>query len=233
MKNVIITGGANGIGYECAKKFSEHNYKVFVLDIDTRNDNNKIEYYKCDVSKEENVISVADIILKKVEKIDIILNCAGVQIEEKFEKYNQKKWEKIMNTNYFGTCNTIHSFLKKMYNGATILNFISVHSFKPRICKYAYDSSKSALEMLTKELGIELASQNITINAISFGAVETQMNDVWISDISKKESAREKVPLKIIFKPEQIAMFAYTIIENFSKYTTGSVFIIDGGRSLL
>ena len=73
----------------------------------------------------------------------------------------------------------------------------------------------------------------ITINAISFGAVETQMNDVWISDISKKESAREKVPLKIIFKPEQIAMFAYTIIENFSKYTTGSVFIIDGGRSLL
>lgn len=138
-----------------------------------------------------------------------------------------------MNTNYFGTCNTIHSFLNSLNSGSTILNLISVHSFKPRVNKYAYDSSKSALEMLTKELGIELASKNITINALSFGAVETKMNEVWENNILKKEEARCKVPLRIIFKPNQIAMFAYIIVENFSEYTTGSTFVVDGGRSLV
>lgn len=234
MKNIIVTGGTNGIGFECTKIFSENNYKVFVLDKNIDNmSNDKIKYFKCDVSKENEVLNVAKTISKEVEKIDVIINCAGIQIEESFDQYSQEKWQEIMNTNYFGTCNTIHSFLKDMDSGSTILNLISVHSFKPRTNKYAYDSSKSALEMLTKELGIELANKNITINALSFGAVETKMNEVWESDISKKEEARKKVPLKIIFKPSQIATFAYKIVENFSEYTTGSIFIVDGGRSLV
>ena len=234
MKNIIVTGGANGIGFECAKIFSEKNYRVFVLDKDINNmSNDKITYFKCDVSKEKEVLKVAKIISKEVEKIDVIINCAGIQIEESFEQYSQEKWQEIMNTNYFGTCNTIHSFLNNMDSGSTILNLISVHSFKPRTNKYIYDSSKSALEMLTKELGIELATENITINALSFGAIETKMNKVWESDISKKEEARKKVPLKIIFTPNQIATFIYNIVENFSQYTTGSIFIVDGGRSLI
>lgn len=234
MKNVIVTGGASGIGFECAKIFSKNNYKVFVLDKNIDNMNNdKIKFFKCDVSKKNEVLKAAEIIFKELKKIDVIINCAGIQIEESFDYYSQERWQEIMNTNYFGACNTIHSFLNNMDSGSTILNLISIHSFIPRTNKYAYDSSKSALEMLTKELGIELANKNITINALSFGAVETKMNEVWERDISKKEVARKKVPLKIIFKPIQIATFAYKIVENFSEYTTGSVFIIDGGRSLM
>ena len=119
-----------------------------------------------------------------------------------------------------------------MSEGSTILNLISVHSVKPRTKKYAYDSSKSAIEILTKELALEFAPHKITVNALSFGAVETDMNNTWLTHSEQREIARAKVPLKIVFNPVQIANFTYVIIKVFSKYTTGSVFVIDGGRSL-
>lgn len=119
-----------------------------------------------------------------------------------------------------------------MIENSTILNLISVHSFKPRTKKYAYDSSKSAVEILTKELALEFAPRKITVNALSFGAVETNMNNSWLIHEEQKEIARDKVPLKIVFTPMQIANFAYVIIKIFSQYTTGSIFVIDGGRSL-
>ena len=136
-----------------------------------------------------------------------------------------------MNTNYFGVCNTINSCLDHFNSNSTILNIISVHSSVPRVGKYAYDSSKSAIEMLTKELALEFASKKITVNSLAFGAVNTNMNAGW--SLEEQDKARAKVPLRIIFEPEEIAKFIYTIIKYFSKYTTGSTFTIDGGRSLL
>lgn len=98
---------------------------------------------------------------------------------------------------------------------STVLNVLSVHSNKPRLYKYAYYSSKSAVELLTKELAIEFSNRNITVNALSFGAVNTNMN----KDLTEfeRETAKNKVLLKKIFKAEEIANFAYDIINNFFK----------------
>ena len=87
--------------------------------------------------------------------------------------------------------------------------------------------------MLTKELALELVNKNITINGLSFGAVNTMMNHEWKKFPQIKKDALKKVPLGIIFEPHQIADFCFTIINQFSSYTTGTVFTIDGGRSLL
>ena len=232
MKKIVITGGSNGIGCQCVKKFLENGYSVFVLDID----NNKFEkeknviFFKCDVGNYTAVLKCSRIIQEKFGSIDALVNCAGIQIVSSFEKYNYDEWSKVFRTNFFGVCNTIHSFMNNMNNPATILNIISVHSSVPRTQKYAYDCSKSAIEMLTKELALEFASKNITINSLAFGAVNTNMNkDLTLKEI---EIAREKVPMKIIFEPEIIANFIFEIIENFANYTTGSTFVIDGGRSL-
>ena len=237
MKNdIIITGGANGIGLECAKLYKSKGYNVFVLDIDKvegkKLSKYGIHYYVCDVSSEDDVNYIANLMLPQLNQLVAIINCAAIQIEEDFECYNQKKWKKVINTNYFGVCNVIHAFFKFLSEGSTILNLISVHSVKPRTKKYAYDSSKSAIEILTKELALEFAPHKITVNALSFGAVETDMNNTWLTHSEQREIARAKVPLKIVFNPVQIANFTYVIIKVFSKYTTGSVFVIDGGRSL-
>ena len=142
-------------------------------------------------------------------------------------------WKNVINTNYFGTCIMIYHVYRLMKHGSTTLNILSVHSNKPRINKYAYDGSKSALEMLTKELALEFAPEGITINALSFGAVKTNMNDVWDSFPDEKKIAISKVPLHIIFEPEQIADFCFVVVNEFASYTTGSIFTVDAARSLI
>ena len=236
-KTVIITGGAKGIGYACAKMFSSENYNVVIIDNDILALNSlnqfKVDKYYCDVSNYEELKKCCYFIVNRYKQVDVVINNAGIQVCESFNNYDYNKWKRIMDTNYFGTCNVISVFSDFMISGSTILNMLSVHSFRPRMNKYAYDSSKSAIEMFTKELALEFAARGITVNGLSFGAVETDMNKVWEYEGSYRKEALSKVPLRIIFKPCDIASFAYNIINNFALYTTGSVFVIDGGRSLI
>lgn len=236
-KIIVITGGTNGIGYQTVMLLAnEKNNRVVVLDIDDSKikefNKDNIIYYHCNISVEEEVENAFIKIYEQFKKIDILVNNAGEQIVGNFDCYNANEYKKIMNSNYFGVCNCTFSALKYMGKGATILNVISVHSYKPRVGKYAYDCSKSAIECMTKELALELANKKITINAIAFGAVETNMNKSWEYMPSEKEEAIKKVPLKIIFNPKDIACFIKVILNSFSEYTTGSIFTIDGGRSL-
>lgn len=232
---VVITGGSNGIGLQTALKFNSLNYNVIVLDIRENEllNNKGIIYYKCDVSNDLKVKEVFTDIKKKFKTIDILINCAGIQISDSFMLYDLNKYKRILNTNYFGSLNCIYESISAMAQGGRILNVLSVHSSIPRKYKYAYDASKSALELTTKELALEFSDKNITINAVSFGAVNTNMNKDWIKEKSKVQETLEKVPLRIIFKPEEIAKFIVNIIENFTSYTTGSIFTIDGGRNLM
>lgn len=234
-KKMIITGGANGIGRACAELFAKNNYIVIVLDKQEEAiysfDN--IDYMCCDISNEKDVNNCLKEIEDKYNNIDVIINNAGIQLVSSFNDYNKSLWSKVFNTNYFGTCNVINASMSLLNNNSTILNILSVHSKIPRTSKYAYDSSKSALEMLTKELALEFAKKRITVNALSFGAVNTDMNREWKTNGDLKKEASSKVPLDIIFESEDIAKFCLVIVEEFSKYTTGSIFTIDGGRSLL
>lgn len=236
-KVIIITGGANGIGLEIAKKFVKNGANVYVLDIDSSKktllNRNNINFYCCNISINLEVKKCIQEILLKEKKIDILANNASKQIISEFENYREDDYIEIMKTNFIGACNCIHNVIPNMHSGSTILNILSVHSSKPRKDKYAYDCSKSVLELLTKELALELANKQITINGLSFGAVNTMMNSEWKRFPKLKKIAKENVPLGIIFEPQQIANFCFTVINQFSTYTTGTIFTIDGGRSLL
>ena len=120
-----------------------------------------------------------------------------------------------------------------MLNGSKIVNMLSVHSEVVRKGKYAYDASKAAIEMLTKEMALELFEKGINVLGISFGACNTPMNNYWINNMEQKEETLNKIPLKWIAEPEEIADFVINILQKFSDYTTGNIFTIDGGRSLM
>lgn len=233
-KTIVITGGSNGIGKSISLLYLNDNYNVCVIDIVNELDkNNNIDYYYGDVSNEFQMRNIFKMIGNKYNNIDILINNAGKQEISSFEKMSISSFKSIVNNNLNGMFICTKLAYKYMKNGSKILNILSVHHFKPRINKYHYDVSKAGINMLTKELALELAYKNITINSLSFGAVKTNMNKEWLENDDEVNKVISKVPLKIIFEADEIAIFAKNILDLFASYTTGSDFIIDGGRSLV
>ena len=236
-KTVVITGGANGIGKAISELFASKKYNTIIIDNDfiaiNKVKNKHIYCYYADISNEEQVSLVMKSIHLKFKNIDILINNASKQTCSRFEDMNFSEWKSIIDTNLNGTFLCIKNSLNYMVSGSTILNIISVHYNKPRVNKYHYDASKAAVAILTKELAIELSEKNITINALSFGAVNTKMNEDWINNKQIVDETLKRIPLKKIFEPKEIASFVHNIIDVYSKYTTGSIFTIDAGRSLL
>ena len=238
-KTVIITGGAKGIGKAIAFELLKEKCKVIILDIDKiegrklQNDlNDMIEFINIDISKEEQVKEACDYIISKYKKIDILINNAAKQTENEFFKMSVKEFREIIDTNLVGTfiCSSI--FGKFMKSGSKIINMLSVHYNKPRKNKYHYDASKAGIAMLTQEMALELADKGITVNGISYGACNTPMNSNWIDNEDIVNNTLNKIPLKWIAEPEEIARFTIVILKEFSDYATGSIFNIDGGRNL-
>lgn len=233
-KTIVITGGSNGIGKSISLLYLNDNYNVCVIDIVNELDkNNNIDYYYGDVSNEFQMRNIFKMISNKYNNIDILINNAGKQEISSFEKMSISSFKSIVNNNLNGMFICTKLAYKYMKNGSKILNILSVHHFKPRINKYHYDVSKAGINMLTKELALELACKNITINSLSFGAVKTNMNKEWLDNSKEVDKVISKVPLKILFEADEIARFAKNILDLFASYTTGSDFIIDGGRSLV
>lgn len=233
-KTIVITGGSNGIGKSISLLYLNDNYNVCVIDIVNELDkNNNIDYYYGDVSNEFQMRNIFKMIGNKYNNIDILINNAGKQEISSFEKMSISSFKSIVNNNLNGMFICTKLAYKYMKNGSKILNILSVHHFKPRINKYHYDVSKAGINMLTRELALELACKNITINSLSFGAVKTNMNKEWLDNSKEVDKVISKVPLKILFEADEIARFAKNILDLFASYTTGSDFIIDGGRSLV
>ncbi len=233
-KTIVITGGSNGIGKSISLLYLNDNYNVCVIDIVNELDkNNNIDYYYGDVSNEFQMRNIFKMIGDKYNNIDILINNAGKQEISSFEKMSINSFKSIVNNNLNGMFICTKLAYKYMKSGSKILNILSVHHFKPRINKYHYDVSKAGINMLTKELALELACKNITINSLSFGAVKTNMNKEWLDNSKEVDKVISKVPLKILFEADEIARFAKNILDLFASYTTGSDFIIDGGRSLV
>ena len=186
---VIVTGGAKGIGKSIAEEFVRESCQVIILDVDSKegkkiqnNSKGKIEFANVDISKEEQVKEISKYIMNKYGSIDILINNAAKQTENKFFEMSVKEFREIIDTNLIGTFICSNIFGKSMRKGSKIINMLSVHYNKPRKNKYHYDASKAGIAMLTQEMALELSDKGITVNGISYGACDTPMNSNWIND---------------------------------------------------
>ena len=238
-KIVIVTGGANGIGRSIAMELAKEECKVIILDIDDKEgkkaqekSNGKIEFVNANISDENQIEEINKYIENKYGKVDILINNAAKQTENKFFEMSAKEFREIIDANLVGTFVCSNIFGRLIKRGGKIINMLSVHYNKPRKNKYHYDASKAGIAMLTQEMALELADEGITVNGISYGACNTSMNSSWISDETIVNNTLNKIPLRWIAEPEEIARFTVVILKEFIDYTTGSIFNIDGGRNL-
>ena len=203
MKDCIIISGANrGLGRELASHFRKLNYDLILIARDRNKlketidflkkieSDNKIFFYKCDISKKTDTDRFIKSILKLKLRIRFLINNASVFGPiERFNDVNIKKWQNTFNVNLFGTAYFIQSLLplfKKNKNKKKIINIVGGGASKPFPFLSSYATSKAALIRLTEELAEEFKDYNIDINSVAPGPLKTRFIDIVLSEGKKK-----------------------------------------------
>jgi len=225
-KVVVITGGSSGIGKAIAKSFKEKGARVIVFGLNRPD--YEVEFYRVDISKENEIKKV----LEKINKIDVLINNSGIAKILSIEDTTTDILDKIIDLNFKGTFWMCRYSLPKLAKGSCIINISSIAGIKSFSNYGAYCASKSAIVSLTKTLALELASKNIRANAVAPGLIDTPIFSKMIS--SKKERNKQleewigEIPLKRIGRPEEIAHTAVFLAEN--DFVNGIVLPVDGGE---
>jgi NAD(P)-dependent dehydrogenase (short-subunit alcohol dehydrogenase family) len=238
-KTAIITGGAQGFGFDIAKRFLNSGAKVIIWDIDKNEllkaskeiNNQKLSFNVVDVSDFKKVQDTINLITKS-SNIDILINNAGITgSTASLWDYDVDEWNKIIQVNLMGTfncCKCIVPYMIKNKYGR-IVNVASVAGKDGNAKASAYSAAKAGAIGLTKSLGKELADQNIAVNAVTPAGAKTRILD----QMSKEHVARmlSKVPRGRFLEIEEFTSLICWLSSEENSFSTAAVFDISGGRS--
>ena len=237
-KVVVVTGGSRGIGAQIVKTLANENYKVILnynnskeqaekIQQELLEQGNEIEIIKADVSKREETEKLIQFAINKFNKIDVLINNAGISQEGLFTDVTEKEWQKIINTNLNSVFYCNQQALKYMIpeQQGCIINISSIWGETGASCEVAYSTTKAAINGMTKALAKEVGPSNIRVNAIAPGIIDTDMNRNLTNE--ELEQIKEQIPLNKIGKALDIAKCVKWLIED--EYTTGQIISINGG----
>jgi NAD(P)-dependent dehydrogenase (short-subunit alcohol dehydrogenase family) len=241
-KIVLITGVNGGIGSAAAKLFAKKGWHVIGID------NRKVElppwihhFIKADVSNTRAWEKVSTEIAKREGRIDALINNAAIQICKPIIKTTPEEWDTVMATNLRSVYLSIYYLHSLMHNhGGAIVNVSSVHAIATSSNIAAYAASKGALVALTRALAIELAPDQIRVNSVLPGAVDTQMLREGLKrghlvGTNNKEliyNLAERTVIGRIGKTQEIAQAIFFLTEEKrSSFITGQSLVVDGGAT--
>ncbi|HAX41941.1 MAG TPA: 3-oxoacyl-[acyl-carrier-protein] reductase [Bryobacteraceae bacterium] len=235
----LVTGASRGIGREIALTLCRSNYDIIVASPEIENNETVAETIRqcggdamtlnLDVSSEESVKEGVAAALKKMGRIDVLVNNAGITRDGLAMRMKQADWNLVLQINLTGaflaTQAVIPAMMKERWG--RIINIASVVGEMGNAGQANYVASKSGLIGLTKCLAKELASRNITVNAIAPGFIETDMTHVLTQEV--KDQMMSVIPLKRFGKPADIANAVKFLASEDANYITGSVLRVNGG----
>lgn len=239
-QTVFITGAASGIGRAQALAFLDNGANVFGFDINeagltelTKIYPNHFAYYIGNVTDRKFIEEAVNFALECYQKIDILLNTAGVL--DGFKKTletDEALWDKVMNTNVKGTYLITNAILPSMLKqkSGVIINMSSIAGFVGGGGGAAYTASKHAIIGYTKQLDLDYCRRGIRANAIAPGAIQTPMNQAdFEGDGAIADWVKEETPAHRWAEPEEVANLTLYLASQFSSYIHGTVIPIDGG----
>ena len=243
-KNVLITGGSRGIGAACVKLFSKANAGVaFTFNnnkeaaeklIQSINPKAKVKAYQTDVTLEESVNKTVNQVISDFKKIDVLVNNAGIWEKGKIDEMSLAEWERTIKTNLTGTflfTKTVVPFMKQNKFGR-IINVSSTAGQRGEANYSHYASSKGGMISFTKSLAAELGEYDITTNSVTPGWVITEMTNGVFSDNEYLKQEAEKIPIKKIAEPEDIAGPILFLASDLAKHINGEILNVNGGSVL-
>lgn len=245
-KVCIVTGAASGIGLAIAETFAKDGAKVVLADINEEKLKEEAEriggsYFKTDLSKQEDCKGLVDFTLQKHNKVDVLVNVAGIQTVRPIEEFPEDKWNfmiDLMLTAPFLLTKYVWPSMKKSGWGR-IINLNSIHGLVASEFKVAYVAAKHGLSGLTKVGALEGGKDGITVNSICPSYVRTPLVDKQIADQAKTHGIPEdkvisdimlqKAAVKKLLKPEDVGELAKYLCSDAAQYITGALIPIDCG----
>ena len=243
-KVAIVTGGGSGIGKAISLTFALQGAKVHILDFnldaaqETVAEINKIgaqgEAHKCDVANEKNVSEIIQDITK-TEKIDILINNAGIAHVGNIEAVEEADLDRLYNVNIKGVYNCIKAAIPSLKGGGVILNLASIASTVGINDRFAYSMTKGAVLTMTYSIAKDYIKDGIRCNCIAPGRVHTPFVDGFISKNypGKEEEMFDKLsktqPIGRMGSTQEIADLVLFLCSDEAGFITGSNYAIDGG----
>jgi NAD(P)-dependent dehydrogenase (short-subunit alcohol dehydrogenase family) len=250
-KSALVTGGSSGLGFSMAKGLLQNGVRVII---------SSRSQTKCDAAMRElepygHCVAIAADVTRGSDRealvarlqellvdkgLDILVNNAGTNWGAKLEDYPDDGFAKVLNTNL----NAVFSLTRDLVplleqaasagNPARIINIGSMDGLQvpvvQRIPTFAYSASKAALHHLTRALAVDLASRQITVNAIAPGFFESKMTDYVLAHY--RQDIEADCPLGRIGQPEEIVGVLIYLASRAGNYTNGTVIPVDGGTSI-
>jgi 3-oxoacyl-[acyl-carrier protein] reductase len=239
----LVTGGSRGIGRGIVKAFVVEGAKVaFVYRGNQRAADDLVREIteiggtilalKADVTDADAAQACVQRVEREWRRFDILVNNAGIVRDDLFVRMEPEAWQSVLQTNLGGTynfCRAAAYTLMKQRHGR-IINISSLAAEHVNMGQANYAASKGAVNALTRALAVELASRNVTVNAIAPGFIETDMSEAVRNKAG--ETIKKVIPMRRLGQPEDIARVAVFLASADSGYLTGQVLTVDGGLSL-
>src|SRR6266567_2531998 len=235
----LVTGASQGIGHACALKLAQSGAAVAVaarnqeklnqLVHQIANTGGKAAAFPMDVADEEQIKTAFKAVIAEFGKIDILVNNAGITRDQLLMRMKRADWDAVLNTNltsaYLCIQQAISSMLKQRWG--RIINVTSIFGQIGQAGQANYASSKAGLIGLTMAIAREVASRNITCNAVAPGFIETAMTAALPENL--KQEAVKLIPLGRVGAPEDVANAVAFLVSDEASYITGHVLNVNGG----
>lgn len=239
-RSVVITGGSKGIGRAIALAFAKPDTKIFFnysSDAAAAEETRELiaaaggtaTGLRADVSSEKDVAEFFESVISQAGRMDVLVNNAGITRDGLVVRMKEKDWDDVLNTNLKGAflCSKLAAKPMIKQHFGRIINITSVVGAMGNPGQANYVASKAGVIGFTKALARELASRNITVNAVAPGYVDTEMT-INLSE-KAKEAMIAQIPLGRTAKPEDIAGVVEFLASEKAAYITGQVIHVNGG----
>ncbi len=245
----IVTGAGNGIGRAIAERFASEGAAVTVAELEEgpgsevvasiKANGGRAMFQKTDTSDPDSVKAAVDATIKEFGTVNVLVNNAAAFVFGTVESVTNDDWQRVFGVNVIGYANTVRECLPEFRKngGGTIVNLASVSSYIAQPEFVPYNASKGAVAQLTRCLAMDLAGDNIRVNAVCPGSIRTRATDRHIASLgldpeeAYKDFGKDSL-LKRMGKPEEIASGVLFLASDESSFMTGAHIVIDGGATI-